>query len=74
MNERRPKWWQFPWREIASFTLGATILLEQTVGEEQPKAILVGAALALMGVTGVGSARRAILRALDGGEKSGGAE
>lgn len=70
MNEQRPKWWQFPWKEIASFALGALILLEQTVAEEQPKAILVGAALALMGVTGVGSARRAILRALDGDKGS----
>ena len=64
-EDTRPKWWQFPWKEIGSFTLGASILLWETVGETQAQAILVGAGLALIGVTGVGAVQRAVKRKLE---------
>lgn len=66
MNGERPKWWQFPWREIGSFLLGSFILLWQTTLEERPQALLVGAGLALVGVTGAGAIQRAVKRAIGG--------
>lgn len=40
-------------RNVASFTLGAFILTWQTVWEQEAQAVLVGAALALIGVPAV---------------------
>lgn len=64
--ETRPRWWQFPWREIASFILGAFILVWQTVLEQQAQALLVGAGVALIGVTTSGAIQRAVKRATNG--------
>ena len=61
----RPPWWQLPWREIVSCTTGAFILLWQTVLEDQAQALLVGAGLALIGVTGTGAIQRAVRRVTD---------
>jgi len=60
--EQRPKWWQFPWREMGSFALGAFILIWQTSIETQAQPILVGAGVALIGVTGTGAVQRALRR------------
>jgi hypothetical protein len=60
----RPRWWQFPWREIWAGALGGFILLWQTTIEAHPTPLLVGAGLALVGVTGTGAIQRAVKRAL----------
>lgn len=62
MNDGPPRWWQFPWREIGSFVLGAFLLIWQNSLEDHPQPILVGAGLALIGVTGTGAVQRAIRR------------
>lgn len=61
-KETRPAWWQFPWREIGSFALGSFILIWQTTFESSAQPILVGAGVALVGVTGAGAVQRAIRR------------
>lgn len=60
----RPKWWQLPWREIASFVLGAFLLVWQTVLEQHAQALIIGAGLALCGVTAAGAIQRAVKRAV----------
>ena len=66
-QEVRPKWWQFPWREIWAGSLGGFILLWQVVVEDHAQPLLVGAGLALLGVTGSGAVQRAVRRALGDG-------
>lgn len=62
----RPRWWEFPWREIGSFGLGAFLLVWQAAFEEHAQALLVGAGLACIGVTGAGAIQRAVKRAIGG--------
>lgn len=56
----RPKWWQFPWHQIASFALGAFILLWQTTIEAVPSPVLVGAGVTLCGYAFAGVIQRAV--------------
>lgn len=67
-DTKPPQWWQLPWKEIGSFVVGTSILLWQTALEDEAQLILVGAALALMGVTGAGTVQRALRRRLEGSE------
>lgn len=62
----RPRWWQFPWREIVCVTVGAFTLIWQVALEEQGQALFVGAGLALMGVGGTGAVQRAVKRVTNG--------
>ncbi len=65
-RQHRPPWWQLPWREIGSFTLGAYVLVWQTSFESSAQPILVGAGCALVGVVGTGAIQRAVKRAVEG--------
>lgn len=63
----RPKWWQLPWREIICTLVGAFMLLWQTVLDANKSPLIVGAGLALLGVSGTGLIQRATKR-VTGGE------
>lgn len=59
---KAPKWFQFPWHEIASFVLGGFLLIWQNSVEDTPQPVLVGAGLALCGVAGAGAVQRLVRR------------
>ena len=60
-----PRWWQLPWRVIVSFPLGAGMLIYETVFDANRSALIVGAGLALCGVTGTGVIQKYVKRRLE---------